>query len=274
MWDVRCGLGPADRPFPERHSDWCIAVVRRGTFAYRAYDTRRPTELRADWLLLGREGAEFECSHPRCTGDDCASIDIAPALVEDVRSATRLGGRTLFPASVLPPIPRVSGELAAIERELRAGGTVDLDAHALAVVEAVLAACGARPARHREPSRADRERVAAALDAIDGRPEEPWPLGELAALVGASPFHFARAFRAIVGTTPHRYVVSARLRRAATLLLDTQLQVTQVAYEVGFGDLSNFVHTFHREMGAAPREFRTCAGTAATRPYRRLRAAR
>ena len=82
-------------------------------------------------------------------------------------------------------------------------------------------------------------------------------LGDLAALVGASPFHFARAFRAIVGAPPHRYLVAARLRRAALLLLETQRPVTDVAYEVGFGDLSNFVHAFRREMGASPREFRT-----------------
>jgi len=252
---VRCGLGPDDKPYPERHHGWCIALVRRGAFAYRGADRIR--ELRAGWLLLGRDGVEFECSHPACGGDDCTAIHIDGALLEDVRAATPLGGRDPFPVSVLPPVPRVAGELAAADRALRAGATIDTDALAMTVVAAVLRACGAEPPRAREPSRRDRERVAAALDAIDARPDEPWPLGELAALVDASPFHFARAFRAIVGTTPHRYLIAARLRRAAMLLLDTRRPVTTIAYEVGFGDLSNFVHTFRREMGATPRDYRS-----------------
>lgn len=254
--DVRCALGPDDRPYPERHDGWWIALVRRGSFGYRGHDAPRMRELRAGWLLLGRDGAEFECPHPACGGDDCTAVRIDAALLEDVRAATKLGGTAPFPVSVLPPVPRVVGAIAAADRTLRDGGAIDADAIAVAIVEAVLRACGAMTAPAREPSRADRERVAAALDALDARPDEPWALGDLAALVGASPFHFARAFRAIVGTTPHRYLVAARLRRAALLLLETQRPITTIAYEVGFGDLSNFVHTFRREIGATPSRYR------------------
>lgn len=262
VYDVCCGLGPSDRPYPERHDGWTIALVRRGTFAYRAHDARRARELRDGWLLLGRHSAEYECRHPTCGGDECTAIEIDAALLEDVRSATRLGGRELFPASVLPPVPRIAAELAIADRILRRGGSIDADALAMIAMEAILDACGAEPARAREPSARDRERVRAALDAIDDRPEAPWPLGELAALTGASPFHFARAFRTIVGTTPHRYVIAARVRRAAAMLLDTSRPVTQVAYDVGFGDLSNFIHTFRREIGATPRQLRARGASA------------
>jgi AraC family transcriptional regulator len=257
---VCCGLGPRDRPFPERHEGWTVALVQRGAFAYRAHDVRRPRDLREGWLLLGRDGADYECGHPTSGGDECLALEVSAALVEDVRSAVRLGGRDPFPTSVLPPVARVVAELAAADRVLSAPGgerAADVDAIALAVVEAVLGACGAGSPRAREPSARDHERVAAALDAIDERPEQPWALGDLAELVDASPFHFARAFRAVVGTTPHRYLVAARLRRAARLLLDTSRRVTDVAYEVGFGDLSNFVHTFRREMGSTPAAYRT-----------------
>jgi AraC-like DNA-binding protein len=262
--DVRCTLGPRDRAYPERHDGWTIALVRRGTFAYRAHDARRARDLREGWLLLGRDGAEFECTHATCAGDDCTALDIAPSLVEDVRASARLVGRAPFPVSVLPPVPRVVGEIAAADRALRAGAEVDADALALAVVDAALAACGAEPSRAREPSRGDRDRVRAALDAIDARPDAAWALGDLAELVGTSPFHFARAFRTIVGTTPHRYVVSARLQRAAHLLLGTHRLITDIAFDVGFGDLSNFVHTFRRTMGATPRDFRARGRVAAT----------
>ena len=56
-------------------------------------------------------------------------------------------------------------------------------------------------------------------------------------------------FRRATGITPHRYW-SCALRRAAALLADTSRPVTDIAYDAGFGDLSNFVRTFHREAGA------------------------
>jgi AraC-like DNA-binding protein len=255
LCDVQCRLGPADRPYPERHGSWAIALVRRGTFAYRAHDARL-RELRAGWLLLGRDGAEFECSHPTGAGDDCTSLHVDGALVEDVRRATRLAGGVVFPRSVLPPVVRVAGAIEAADRALRTGASIDVDALAVRVVAAVLAASGGEPRVARPPSRRDRDNVAGALDAIDAHPEQRWPLAELADAVDASPFQLARAFRAITGTTPHRYLVAARLRRAAVLLLDTRRRISDIALDVGFGDLSNFIHTFRREVGMTPRAYR------------------
>jgi AraC-like DNA-binding protein len=254
--EVQCRLGRHDRPYPERHGGWCVALVRRGAFTYRAADAARSEELREGWLLLGRDGCEFECSHRTDGGDDCLSVRVDAAMLDDVRASSRNGGRHLFPRSVLPPVPRISALFAAAERSRRAAAPIDADALSLAVVEAALQAAGAEVKRARSLSVRDRDNVAAALAAIDARPEATWALGDLAALVDASPFHFARAFRDVVGTSPHRYVVTARLRRALALLLDTKRSVTDVAFDVGFGDLSNFIHTFRRDVGVTPSAFR------------------
>jgi len=56
--------------------------------------------------------------------------------------------------------------------------------------------------------------------------------------------------------TPHQYLVRSRLRRAARQLAEDDKPVTDVAYDVGFGDLSNFVRTFHRAAGVSPLKFR------------------
>jgi AraC family transcriptional regulator len=74
-----------------------------------------------------------------------------------------------------------------------------------------------------------------------------------------SAFHFLRVFSSVVGVTPHQYLLRARLRRAARLLAGSDRPVTDVAYDVGFGDLSNFVRTFHRAAGVSPRGFRRMA---------------
>ena len=56
----------------------------------------------------------------------------------------------------------------------------------------------------------------------------------------------------MLGVTPHQYLVRSRLRHAARLLADDDSAVTDIAYDVGFGDLSNFVRTFHRAAGVSP----------------------
>jgi AraC family transcriptional regulator len=74
-----------------------------------------------------------------------------------------------------------------------------------------------------------------------------------------SPFHFLRLFSSVLGVTPHQYLIRSRLRRAARLLADDARSITDIALEVGFGDLSNFVRTFHRAAGVSPRTFRQAA---------------
>jgi AraC family transcriptional regulator len=74
-----------------------------------------------------------------------------------------------------------------------------------------------------------------------------------------SVFHFLRVFANVVGATPPQYLVRSRLRRAARLLSERERPVTDIALEVGFGDLSNFVRTFHRAAGVSPTEFRQAA---------------
>jgi AraC-like DNA-binding protein len=63
----------------------------------------------------------------------------------------------------------------------------------------------------------------------------------------------------VLGVTPHQYLVRSRLRRAARLLAEDTRPITDVAFDVGFGDLSNFVRTFRRAAGVSPRGFRRAA---------------
>ena len=110
-----------------------------------------------------------------------------------------------------------------------------------------------------QPSRAparDRRRAVAATEWLDGHLHESVDLRAVAAEAGMSAFHFLRVFSSVVGITPHQYLLRARLRRAARLLAGSDQPVTDIAYDVGFGDLSNFVRTFHRAAGVSPRRFR------------------
>jgi AraC-like DNA-binding protein len=63
-------------------------------------------------------------------------------------------------------------------------------------------------------------------------------------------------FKHQTGVTPYRYLVQARIRRAVAALTHTATPITEIAYAVGFGDLSNFIHRFRRELGCSPSAFR------------------
>ncbi len=94
---------------------------------------------------------------------------------------------------------------------------------------------------------------------IDAHSHQQIDLESAADEAGLSPFHFLRLFANVLGVTPHQYLVRLRLCRAARLLAEDSRSITDIAFEVGFGDLSNFVRTFHRAAGASPRRFRQAA---------------
>lgn len=66
-------------------------------------------------------------------------------------------------------------------------------------------------------------------------------------------------FTRVFGLTPHQYLIRCRLRHAAQLLAEDSMTVTDVALEIGFGDLSNFVRTFGQAAGVSPLRFRRLA---------------
>jgi AraC-like DNA-binding protein len=99
-------------------------------------------------------------------------------------------------------------------------------------------------------------RVTRVVRMIDWNASAPHELAKLAETARLSPFHFLRTFEGITGTTPHQYVLRARLRRAALKLKMAKDRVVDIALDCGFGDVSNFNRAFRAEFGMSPRRFR------------------
>lgn len=106
-----------------------------------------------------------------------------------------------------------------------------------------------------------------ARDAMDRSYAEPLDIPALARIAYVSPAHFIRTFRATFGETPHRYLQRRRVERAMFLLLETERDVTDICYAVGFASLGTFSRTFREVVGEPPTVFRkrrTAAGTVPT----------
>jgi AraC-like DNA-binding protein len=151
----------------------------------------------------------------------------------------------------------VLGELAQAAAE--GNSETGLDEVGMLMVARFVAIVSGRQPGPAEARAYDRRRMVEAALWIDTNAHEPISLDSAAAEFGLSPFHFLRLFARVLGVTPHQYLVRSRLRRAARLLADDPRPITEVAYDVGFGDLSNFVRTFHRAAAVSPRSFRQAA---------------
>ena len=95
-----------------------------------------------------------------------------------------------------------------------------------------------------------------ARDLVDARYREPLTVGDLARAAGMSRAHFSRAFRRAFGESPHQYLLTRRLERAAALLRDTDRPVVEVCHAVGWQSLGSFNVTFRRVHGLTPTEYR------------------
>jgi AraC-like DNA-binding protein len=249
--DFRCGADRGAAPFVETHDHFSVAYVRKGSFGYRARGGE--FELVAGSILAGYPGDDYTCTHDHAQGDECLSVHMEESVVD------AFGPTQPFRAGGVPPISElmVLGELAQSVVEGKSDVALE-EAGLLFAARFTDIVSGTR----REPPKAgsqDRRRAVAAALFIDANSEAPLDLDASAREVGLSPFHFLRLFARVLGVTPHQYLVRSRLRRAARLLAEPEKAVTEVAFEVGFGDLSNFVRTFRRAAGVSPGEFKRAA---------------
>ena len=247
--DYRCDIPPGTAPFPEWHGGYSVSYVRKGSFGCTTRG--RSHELVAGSVMIGFPGQEFVCTHEHAHGDECLSIRVAPELVEQIGD-----GAAVWQRGALPPLP----ELMVLGERVQAcvSGTTDLglDEAAIMLVTRFVERASGRTHRPGRVRPADRRRAVAAALWIDANSSEAIELVTIASHVGVSTFHFLRMFAAVVGVTPHQYLVRTRLRKGARLLVEGDRSITDVAGEVGFGDLSNFVRTFRRAAGVSPRRFR------------------
>jgi AraC-like DNA-binding protein len=95
-----------------------------------------------------------------------------------------------------------------------------------------------------------------ARDLADGRYFEPLDVDDLARAAGLSRAHFSRAFRQAFGESPHAYLLTRRLERAAALLRTTDRSVAEICMSVGLQSVGSFTTSFGRTYGMSPSEYR------------------
>ena len=251
--DIVCTSGPHDRPFEEPLPWTAISLVLSGSFVYRS--TGAGSLMSPGSVVLGSAGSTFECSHPHGEGDRCLSFQFGPELFERLTSDAG-GRRPGFDHDRVPPLrilaPLTARARTALERH---------DSFEEIALELAGAVVRLASRRHRDagPTARDVARVARVVRQLESHYDELQTLGELARSADLSRYHFLRTFKAVTGVTPHQWLLRARLRDAAQRLTASRAPITDIALDVGFADLSNFIRSFRAEFGVSPRAYRLTA---------------
>ena len=247
--DFRCSAEPGDKPFTEQYGCHSVSYVRKGSFA--CHTRGRTFELVAGSILVGFPGDEYVCTHDHACGDECLSFFLSAELVETIGDPAQV-----WRMGAAPPLGElmVLGELAQAVASGRSD--IGLDEIGQVFASRFVEVVSGRREKPMAASARDRRRAVETALWIDAHSNQQIDLEQAARQAELSLFHFLRLFRSVLGVTPHQYLVRSRLRHAARLLADEDRPVTDIAYDVGFGDLSNFVRTFHRAAGISPLRFR------------------
>ena len=95
-----------------------------------------------------------------------------------------------------------------------------------------------------------------AKDLADARYFEPLGVDDLAQAAGLSRAHFSREFRRTFGESPHSYLLTRRMERAAALLRTTDRSVAEICFDVGLQSVGSFTTSFRRTFGRSPTAYR------------------
>lgn len=249
-----CNAGPQHAPFEEQHEGFTIAAVVEGNFVYHS-DTGRKLQHPGS-LLLGNHGAYFQCGHDHGTGDRCIALNFAASLFAEIAASATGRSSFRFPTGMLPVSRRV---LPLVSRLAAAPGNsspLRLEEFVTDMCESVIGELHGHAETSQRVGAREERRVADVLRFIERNASDRLQLEEFADMARMSKYHFLRVFRKVAGVTPYQYMLSVRLRRAASQLIGSNEAVSAIAFEAGFGDLSTFNRRFRQHFGVNPSAFR------------------
>lgn len=241
-----CAADPGGPPAEWAYETAAVGFVVSGWFEYASED--QTTLATPGSVILGNAGAPFSVRHVDPHGNRRLVVSFEHSLLEEVANETGVSSR--FETIALPPCQTATRMFGLIRALSRPGGEDMLYPLAQAALSAK------HPRAQEAVSARDRRRVQNAVGHIETHFGEACTLQTLADIAGLSRFHFVRMFGAVVGQSPNQYLINTRMRAASDQLLTTATPIAQIAFDVGFNDISHFYACFRETFGCTPRQWR------------------
>ncbi len=242
---------------PHDHDHYVVSLIEKGAQRFRLGRERYET-LPLHLILINPgeihtgeaacpEGFVYRAIYP--------TTDFFASLAEE--AGAKGGAPPSFTKSLVRD-PELHGRLLRAHA-LAALPSRSLEAEALLYEAfALLIARYAEPKPAASPLRGSRREILRAVDYIRERFAGHIGLGEIAAVAGMSPYHFARTFREETGMPPHLFLENLRVR-AAALRIRKGAPLADAAYSSGFSSQSHLCSVFKRVLGASPSVYRETA---------------
>jgi AraC-like DNA-binding protein len=248
-----------------------VALLIGGSFHYES--DFGATLLGPGSMLLGRAGGGYCYRHVDDGGDRSVTFDFSEEFLDHVRRSTGIRRTDRADFHAVSSIPASRHTTAATALTVQALYLDDPDTwEELALLVATTAVVGAVridaatdrlfDKTTRDLSWVEERKIARALRRVEAHHHEDCSLHVLADEAGMSIYRFLRLFKKFTSQTPRQYLVATRLRAAAALLIETTDKVLEIAYGVGFGDISHFNQAFAATFGVSPTRFRRQRGHA------------
>jgi len=234
--------------------DWiyktpAIGFVLSGWFDYLAEG--RAALAAPGAIVLGNAGEHFNVRHHDDTGNTRLVVLLKQTMLDDIANDAGLDAPR-FSTTTLAPGPDAT-RMYVWMRGIALGGDMAEDCE-IALAQAALAAPTAQ--RSETVSAPLHKRALDAARYIEAHYAEPCGLATLADVANTSRYQLARAFSAMMGQSPIQYLINTRVRAAADVLRTTSTPITEVAFDVGFNDISHFYSCFKSALGVTPRQWR------------------
>lgn len=233
---------------------YSINFIEKGGYSVKV--GKRQWQLSRGDVFITHPGLIFSCSHSEEFPEDhCITVTYTPDFVNCGYEAPWL----LLEQS--PSVLRLSNRLAYLHMRFNRLTLSNADAMAAETLatDLVVAAAQGRLDSANKLYNGQRlawymERVEASRRLMETTYSDSHSLSSLARFTGMSPFHFARIFKELTGTPPHRFLMNVRLARACDLLLEG-VSVTEACFATGFANLSHFIRLFQRTFAVSPSKF-------------------
>jgi AraC-like DNA-binding protein len=239
--------GHAGAVFEKRYHGPIFGVVEAGAFQYRC-ETGEAIVAPGS-ILFGNAGESFGCAHLDDRGNRRSVVAITADLLEE--AAAEAGAQPRFSTAIFAPGPQNLAMQASIRQVARSREALED-----VVVALLVDAFGLEQAPAGRSSEQEARRVLDVVRCLESHFDEPHQLSDLAEAAGVSRFHFLRQFRRLVGTSPTQFLIGLRLRAAAERLEEGDAPVTEIAFDVGFNDISHFNQLFRRAYRMPPSRWR------------------
>jgi len=249
LLDVRCVADPPRLSALEEPPALTLVLPLRGTFIRQVPRLRHSSEIVADptVALFFREGEAYRVAHPLGGADRSLDLTIRSVAID------ALG---LRPADLPDAASTDAATDVLVRRWATAAAGGDLDPLVAGEVAVAIVDRVVRRPRDATAQRDVDRLVYQTRLTVTERLGDRLTLPDLGRLVGCSPFHLARRFRAATGTSIHRYRTRLRVRAALERIADGERDLAGLAIDLGFADHSHLTTTLRRNTGRPPSAFR------------------